>query len=76
MPPAGPIDLLTNVCHTFHCSTKALGKRNRLFRDALTPHEFMELDGEEEDEEVKQERMRRFFGRFQGNSTAQWGDGR
>ena len=42
-------DTLVELGH----SIKVLKKRNRLFRDALTPQEFIELDGEEEDEEVK-----------------------
>ena len=42
-------EALENLGH----SIAALKKRNRLFRGVLTANEFVELDGEEEEEEVK-----------------------
>ena len=42
-------DALKDLGH----SIEALRERNRLFRSALTPHEFIELDNKKEEEEVK-----------------------
>ena len=64
-------DALAELGH----SIKALRECNRLFRDALTPHEFIELNGEEEgegeevtprtDEEIVEE-ITRVKGRLDG----------